>query len=101
MATTVFLVLSVMGVVFLLYVLANFWKEDNRMKSDVRPDENDFPRAERQSMHVVRHRIAQDTQIGRNVISLENKGRGLTSKQDHRNRAGTVYEMQAKRSSVR
>jgi hypothetical protein len=101
MATTIFLLLNAIGLVFLLYVLANFWKEDKRTKSDVRPDEIDFLRGNRQSVHVVTHLNAEDTISGRNVIPLENSGRGPAGEQDHRDRAGTIYEMRAKRSSAR
>ena len=34
MATTIFLVLNGLGVIFLLYVLANFWKEGQRGKNE-------------------------------------------------------------------
>ena len=36
MAITIFLILNGLGVAFLLYVLANFWKEGHRPKNDAR-----------------------------------------------------------------
>ncbi len=42
MAMTIFFVLNGLGVIFLLYVLANFWKEGHRPQSNVRKHATDF-----------------------------------------------------------
>lgn len=70
MAIKLFLLLNAMGVVFLIYVLANFWKEGSRTKSDTRPDEFDFMREQRPAVLVVTHLIAHGTNGSGSVIPL-------------------------------
>jgi hypothetical protein len=100
MAMNIFFLLNALGAVFLLYVLANFWKETNRTKNDARPCELDFMREDKQAVLVMTHLIARGTTGGRSVIPLEVRQRDLAGKQDRRDRAGTIYELQIKQSSV-
>jgi hypothetical protein len=100
MATTIFLILNAMGVAFLLYALVNFWKEAIRAKTDVRPVEFDFMQEEKQSVLVVTRPISPCAQGGGNVIPLQVRERGLAGRQDHRDRAGTIYELRDRRFSA-
>jgi hypothetical protein len=99
MATTIFLILNVLGLAFLLYVLVNFWKEGKRTRTDFRPDEYDFLREEKQSVLVVTHLIAYAAQRRGNVIPLRVRGQDADSEQDDRDQAGQIYEMKAERFS--
>ncbi len=74
MAIKLFILLNAMGVVFLLYVLANFWKEASQTKSDARPDEFEFMREERPAVLVVTHLIAHGTHGNGSVIPLQIRG---------------------------
>lgn len=100
MATTIFLILNVMGLAFLLYVLANFWMEGRRTRTDFRPDEYDFLREERQSVLVVTHLVAHEMQGGENVIPLPVRRQGPAGQQGDRDCAGRIYEMKVERFSA-
>ena len=101
MAIKLFLLLNAMGVVFLMYVLANFWKEGSRTTSDTRPDEFDFMREERPAVLVVTHLIAHGTQGNGSVIPLQLRERGSAGKQDQQGRLAAICEMQVRRYSAR
>ncbi|MBZ5642938.1 MAG: hypothetical protein LAO19_09285 [Acidobacteriia bacterium] len=101
MAIELFLLLNAMGVVFLIYVLANFWKEGSRTKSDTRPDEFDFMQEERPAVLVVTHLIAHGTNGSGSVIPLQLRGEVRAGEQDRRDRSTAIYEMQARRVSVK
>jgi hypothetical protein len=68
MAMTIFLVLNGLGVVFLLYVLANFWKESRRPKNNARMYAAEFGQRDWTDVAVVTHRISQNPQGGLSVI---------------------------------
>ena len=58
MAMTIFFLLNGMGVVFLLYVLANFWKEGHRPKSNARKYATEYGRRDWADVFVVTHPIS-------------------------------------------
>lgn len=101
MAIKLFLLLNAMGIVFLLYVLANFWKEGSRTTTDIRPDELDFMREEKPAVLVVTHLVAHGTKGSGSVIPLQLRERGSAGKQDQRGRPAAIYEMQERRNSAR
>lgn len=82
---TIFLVLNGVGVVFLLYVLANFWKEGHR---DGHQNENarwwpatDFGMREPAELVVISHPISRALQGGLSVIPFQARRRELSNMQ--------------------
>lgn len=68
MAMKMFLVLNGLGVVFLVYVLANFWIEGRRPKSKARKYAAEFGRRNWINVAVVTHPISHNAQGGLSVI---------------------------------
>jgi len=77
MAMKMFLLLNGMGVIFLLYVLANFWKDGHQSKNPMnsdKPNKNDrkyaakFGRRDWAEVAVVTHPISRAAQGGVSVI---------------------------------
>jgi hypothetical protein len=68
MAMTIFLILNGLGVVFLLYVLANFSKEARRPKNNARMYEAEFGQGNRIRVAVVARQVSQNPQGGLSVI---------------------------------
>lgn len=101
MAIKLFVMLNAMGVVFLIYVLANFWREGSRTKSETRPDEFDFMQEERPAVLVVTHLVAHGTNGSGSVIPLQLRREGFAGSQDQLERSAAIYEMQARRVSVK
>ncbi|MBZ5659195.1 MAG: hypothetical protein LAO08_02205 [Acidobacteriia bacterium] len=101
MAIKLFLLLNAMGVIFLLYVLANFWKEASRTRSDVRPDEFDFMQEERPAVLVVTHLIAHGTHGNGSVVPLQLREPASAGKKNRPGRGAAIYEMEVKRYSAR
>jgi hypothetical protein len=75
MAMTIFLILSGLGVVFLLYVLANFWKEGHRPSSNGRNYATEDWRRDWANVVVVNHPISHSAQGGVSVIPLRRRDR--------------------------
>lgn len=75
MALTIFLVLNGLGIVFLLYVLANFWKEGHRQMDGDRKDVMEFRGGNWAGVAVVTHPISTSAQGGISVIPFEARGR--------------------------
>jgi len=75
MAMTIFFVLNGLGVIFLLYVLANFWKEGHRPKNDARKYAMEFGRRDWADVVVVTHPISHSAQGGLSVIPFQARGR--------------------------
>jgi hypothetical protein len=71
MAMTIFLVLNGLGVIFLLYVLANFWKEGQRSKSDARKYANQFRGRDWREHVVMTHPVSHSSQGGISVIPFQ------------------------------
>jgi hypothetical protein len=68
MVMTIFLVLNGLGVAFLLYVLANFWKEGHRPENNARQYETEFERRDWADVAVITHPISHSAQGGISVI---------------------------------
>jgi hypothetical protein len=75
MVMTIFLVLSGLGVVFLLYVLANFWKEGHRPGNNAQKYEAEFGQRDWANVVVITHPISHSAQGGVSVIPFRPRGR--------------------------
>jgi len=72
---TIFLLLNGLGVVFLLYVLANFWKEGQRQKTYPKEHAAEFEQQSEADVIVLTHPISHSAQGGVSVLSFRAKGR--------------------------
>ena len=72
---TIFLLLNGVGVVFLLYVLANFWKEGHRPRSGTQKSLGAFRRRDGANVFVVNHPISHSAQGDISVIPLRARDR--------------------------
>ena len=75
MAMTIFLVLNGLGVVFLVYVLANFWIEGHRPKNNARKYAAEFGHRDWADVLVVTHPISHSAQGGLSVIPFRSRDR--------------------------
>jgi hypothetical protein len=75
MAMTIFLILNALGIVFLLYVLANFWKEGRRPKNKARKYAAEFGQREWIDVAVATHPISHCAQGGLSVIPFRARDR--------------------------
>ena len=64
MAMTIFLALNGLGVVFLLYVLANFWMEGHRPNYNARKYAAEFGERDWSDVAVVTQPISRSARIG-------------------------------------
>jgi hypothetical protein len=83
MALNIFLILNGLGVVFLLYVLANFLKEGHRPTGD-RDGVMEYRGRDRAGVFVVTHPISLFAQGGVSVIPFQERKRQIDGKQAHR-----------------
>jgi hypothetical protein len=84
MATIIFLVLNGLGVVFLLYVLANFWKEGHRLMNEECNDVMEFRGRNWADVIVVTHPISLSVQGDVSVIPFQARNRETTGKPAHK-----------------
>jgi len=75
----IFLLLNGLGVVFLLYVLVNFWREGHQPKNAARKYAMEFGR-DWADVVVVTHPISHSAQGGVSVIPFQARDRGLNDK---------------------
>ena len=68
MAMTIFVLINGIGVVFLLYVLANFWKEGHRSTSRARRHAMEFGQRDWAGVVVVTRPISHHARGGRSLI---------------------------------
>jgi hypothetical protein len=101
MAMTIFLVLNGMGIVFLLYVLANFWKEGHKPASNARKYMREFGRRDWADVVVVTHPISHSAQGGISVIPFQVRDRGLSDQPVARTSSYGTPEVPVKRFSTR
>ena len=101
MTMTIFLVLNGLGVGFLLYVLANFWKEGHRSMKLDRKYAPEFKYRDWVDVLVVPHPISHSAQDGVSVIAFEGRGRKAGSKPEQRPAAREAVEMPLRRISTR
>lgn len=72
---TIFLLLNGIGVVFLLYALANFWKEVHSPKNNARNCATKYGRRQRADKIVVIYPISHSAQGGLSVIPFRGRDR--------------------------
>ena len=72
---TIFFLLNGLGVVFLLYVLANFWKEGHKPKNNARKYAAEYRRRDWANVVVVTHPISHNAQGGLSVIPFRVRDR--------------------------
>jgi len=101
MAMTIFFVLNGMDVAFLLYVLANFWKEGRRPKSNARMYATEFGRRGWAEVFVVTHPISHAAPGGISVIPFQARDRGLSDRPIHSTASRGTPEVRARRISTR
>ena len=101
MAMKIFFLLNGMGVVFLLYVLGNFWKEGHRSKSNARKHATEFGRRNWGDVFVVTHPISHAAQGGISVIPFQARDRGLSDRPIHSTASRETPEVPARRISTR
>jgi hypothetical protein len=75
MAMTVFFALNVLGTVFLLYVLANFWKEGHRPRDGARKYAAELGWRDWSDVTVVTYPISRCAQGGLSVIPFRTQDR--------------------------
>ena len=62
MSITIFLIVNGLGVAFLIYVLANFWKEGHRPKDNARKYTTEFGSGDWADVVVVTHPVSHSAQ---------------------------------------
>jgi len=100
MAMTIFLLLNGVGVVFLLYVLANFWKEGHRSNNNARKYPAEYGWRDWANVVVVTHPISHSAQGGLSVIPFRARGR-YSDKPAHSTTPCGKSEVPARRISTR
>jgi len=100
MTMTIFLALNGLGVVFLLYVLVNFWKEGQRPMNNARKYAAEFGYRDWADLLVVTHRIPHSAQGGLSVIPFRARDRYI-GKQAHATTTRETYEVPVRRISTR
>jgi hypothetical protein len=100
MAITIFLLLNGMGVVFLLYVLANFWKEGHRPNNNARKYASEYAWRDWANVVVVTHPISHSAQGGLSVIPFRARGR-YSDKSSHSTTSYGKSEVPVRRISTR
>ena len=102
MAMMLFTALNGLGVVFLVYVLIQFWKEGHRQMRPVPRDRAiEFSMEDRPTVLVVTHPISHFAHGGLSVVSRQVRLSGLQDGQLHRDPADGAAETQLKRFSAR
>jgi len=113
MAMMLFTLLNGLGVVFLMYVLVQFWKEGHRSKqSEARERVIEFSVESKPTVDVVTRPISGGLQVepapvslsargGISVVSRQARMGGLVDSQIHRDSADNAAEMPVKRYSSR
>ena len=101
-AMMIFAVLNGLGVVFLVYVLVQFWKEGHRpIKPAMRDRLIEFPMKDSPTVLVVTHPVSHCAHGGLSVVSSEVWRSGLQDRQPHRESPDGADETLLKRSSAR
>ena len=100
MAMTIFFVLNGLGVVFLLFVLANFWKEGRRAGSEARKNAPEYGRRDRADVLVVTHPISVPAHGGLNVMQFRARARN-SDKLTFRASSGGTPEVPVRRFSTK
>jgi len=81
MAMTIFLMLNGLGIVFMLYVLANFWKEGHRRESDTGKSVTEITRSEwADEITGATSSIPRSAQSAHTVILFQERSRAFGDK---------------------
>jgi hypothetical protein len=83
MSIAFFLLLNGLGVVFLVYVLAGFWKEGHRSVNNARKYAAEFGERSWYSVAVATHPISQNAQGGLPVIPFQTRARNASGKSEN------------------
>jgi hypothetical protein len=95
---TIFLILNGLGVIFLLVVLTNFWKEGRRPVHKARKYERNLRRPDWGDVAVVTHPVSTCAQGGLSVISFQARRRKHRANVNHPEAAARgVIEIPLKR----
>jgi hypothetical protein len=97
---TIFYLLNGLGVAFLLYVLANFWKDGHRPKNNVRGYAAEGGRGDRVDMIIVTLPISHSAPGGLSIIPFRGRGR-YSDKSAHGMTPSGTPEVPARRISTR
>jgi hypothetical protein len=101
MAITIFLALNGLAIAFLLYVLANFWKEGHPPKNDSRPSEARAEWRDWADVAVITHPISPAARGGLAVIPFAVTGREISMERRSALPAGKTRYLAAKRLSTK
>jgi hypothetical protein len=102
MAMMLFTVLNGLGVVFLVYVLIQFWKEGHRpLESALRHKVIESAEKDTPTVVVVTHPISHFAHSGLSVVSRQVRLSDLEDRQLHRDSPDGADETLLKRSSAR
>ena len=101
MAMTIFFVLNGMGVVFLLFVLVNFWRDGHRPKTFVQEGVVQSLRRNKAEVTVLAPPISPTGQGGFSVIAFPVNGREPAGKSARTTTKGGTVEMRQKKYSTR
>jgi hypothetical protein len=101
MALNIFLVLNGLAVVFLLYVLANFWKEGRREKNNALKYTAEFGQRDWNDMVVRMQPISHSSKIGFSMIPFQTRERKPAGKSADGLRAGEAVEIPLRKISTR
>lgn len=97
---TIFFLLNGLGLVFLLYVLANFWKEGHRLNVDCKNYGSGVDRRDWEDVFVATHPISHSAQGGVSVIPFRIPGQEH-GRPDHAAASFVASGEPAKRISTR
>jgi hypothetical protein len=100
MAMTIFFLLNGLGIVFLLYVLANFWKEGHKPKGNARKYTADYGRRDFAELNALAHPVSRRTQGRLSVIPFQVRER-CNDRQAHYEVASGTSDVPVKRISTR
>ncbi len=98
---TIFFILFGMGVVFLLYVLVNFWVDGHRQKSFAWEPELEISRKNKAEVIVVTHPISLSAQGGISIIPFPARRDRPQSRPAGAAGVHRTIEMPGKRFSIR
>jgi hypothetical protein len=102
MTMLIFTGLNGMGVVFLVYVLVQFWKEGHRSRNrSTRQCAIEFLEENRPEVIVVTPSVSHSAQAGLSVVSMRARESSVQGRQLHRDSADRADEASMKRFSTR
>jgi hypothetical protein len=101
MAMTIFFALNGFGLAFLLYVLANFWKEGRRSKKTARTYESEFGERDGADVIVVTTPMSPNTWYAPAVIPFRSRPVDLGDRTESKPASRETSPVRVKRTSTR